>query len=91
MYEQGLNLYTTFACADLNNTINPFGQSSESGRDQAHTQLGLGNMAEICQTAHNQGDYSYWSLLSDRIMTGFEYTAKYNLGNSVEYDPGFYR
>jgi hypothetical protein len=90
-YEQGLTLYTTFACADLNNTINSFGQNSESGRDQSHVQLSLGNMAELCQTAHNQGDYSYWDLLSERLMTGYEYTAEYNLGNGVEYDPSFYR
>ena len=91
MYEQGLNLYETFACADLNNTINSFGQNSESGRDQSHPQLSLGNMAELCQTAHNQGDYGYWDLLSERLMIGYEYTAKYNLGNDVEYDPNFYR
>lgn len=91
MYDQGLALYETFACANLSNTINSFGQNSESGRDQAHTQLGLGNMAELCQTAHNQGDYGYWNLLSERLMTGYEYTAEYNLGNDVEYDPNFYR
>jgi len=48
-------------------------------------------MAELCQTAHNQGDYSYWDLLSERLMAGYEYTAEYNLGNGVEYDPSFYR
>ncbi|PYH43909.1 uncharacterized protein BP01DRAFT_384015 [Aspergillus saccharolyticus JOP 1030-1] len=58
MYKEGLDLYQNFACADLNNTINEVGQNSESGRDQAHTQLSLGNMAETCQTAFNQGDDS---------------------------------
>lgn len=90
-YNEGLNLYKTFACSDLNNTINVFGQNCESGRDQAHTQLGLGNMAELCQTAYNQGDHEYWGLLEDRLQTGYEYTARYNLGNEVPYDPGFYR
>lgn len=47
-------------------------------------------MAELCQTAYSQGD-DYWSLLENRLMTGYEYTASYNLGNTVEYDPGFYR
>ncbi|KAK9489356.1 chondroitin AC/alginate lyase [Lipomyces doorenjongii] len=91
MYNEGLSLYRNFACANLNGTINSFGQSSESGRDQGHTQLGLGNMAELCQTASNQGDAQYWDLLEDRLLVGYEYTAKYNLGNDVPYDPGFYR
>lgn len=90
MYNQGLDLYQNFACADLNNTINSNGQNSESGRDQAHTQLGLGNMAETCQTAYNQGD-NYWDLLDSRLKVGYEYTASYNLGNTVDYDPDFYR
>lgn len=90
-YKEGLDLFKTFACSDLNNTINPFGQNSESGRDQGHSQLGLGNIAELCQTASSQGDDSYWGLLNDRVLTGYEYTAKYNLGYDVPYDPSFYR
>lgn len=90
MYNEGLELYQTFACADLNNTINADGQNFESGRDQAHTQLSLGNMAELCQTAYNQGD-NYWNLLDSRLMVGYKYTASYNLGNTVDYEPSFYR
>ncbi|RFU24816.1 hypothetical protein B7463_g11524, partial [Scytalidium lignicola] len=90
-YNEGLNLYTHFGCANLSGTINPFGQNSESGRDQGHTQLGLGNMAELCQTAYNQGDGQYFDMLRDRLLVGYEYTAKYNLGDDVPYDPGFYR
>jgi hypothetical protein len=90
MYNQGLDLYQNFACADLNNTINSNGQNSESGRDQGHTQLSLGNMAETCQTAYNQGE-NYWDLLHSRLKAGYEYTASYNLGNTVDYDPDFYR
>ena len=37
----------------------------ESGRDQAHTQLGIGHQAEACQIAWNQG-IDIWSDLSDR-------------------------
>lgn len=89
-YNYGLSLYRSFACADLNNTINSFGQNSESGRDQAHVQLSLGNMAELCQTAFNQGN-NYWDLLKSRLGVGYEYTASYNLGNTVKYDPDFFR
>lgn len=41
--------------------------------------------------AWNQGDTAYYDALSDRLLAGYEYTAKYNLGNNVSYDPGFYR
>ncbi|KAH8147181.1 uncharacterized protein LAJ45_08659 [Morchella importuna] len=91
MYHEGLNHYLHHECANITNQINTFGQNSESGRDQGHTSLGLGNMAEICLTAENQGDAEYWGLYEDRLMVGYEYTAKYNLGYDVEYDPGFYR
>lgn len=90
-YQDGLELYKAFPCASLNSTINAFGQNCESGRDQAHTQLSLGAQAELCQVAFNQGDGEYWNLLDDRLMVGYEYTAKYNLGNNVTYDPNFYR
>ena len=75
----------------MSNTINSMGQNCESGRDQAHTQLSLGAQAELCQVAYNQGDREYWDLLDDRLMVGYEYTAKYNLNYSVPYDPNFYR
>jgi hypothetical protein len=35
--------------------INEDGQIQESGRDQAHTQLGIGMLAECCAIAGNQG------------------------------------
>lgn len=48
-------------------------------------------MAELCQAAYNQGDGQYFDMLRDRLLAGYEYTAKYNLGNDVPYDPDFYR
>lgn len=48
-------------------------------------------MAELCHTAYNQGDSKYFDLLADRLLLGYEYTAKYNLGYNVTYDPNFYR
>ena len=82
--------YIRHLAAPISTTLSTH-SGSESGRDQSHVQLGLGNMAELCQTAHNQGDYSYWDLLNERLMAGYEYTATYNLGSEVEYDPSFYR
>jgi hypothetical protein len=55
------------------------GQVQESGRDQGHSQLGLGALAGICEIAWHQRDDLY-SALDNRLLQGFEYVAKYNLG-----------
>ncbi len=55
-------------------------QWEESGRDQAHTQLGIGLMAAINEMAWNQGDDLYgWA--NNRFMRAAEYVAKYNNGD----------
>lgn len=90
MYEYGKSLISNSSCANLTGSINSEGQSSESGRDQAHTQLGLGNFGEAFQMAWNQGD-DLFSLLNNRLSIGYEYTARYNLGYSVHYNESFYR
>lgn len=61
------------------------GQTQESGRDQGHPQLGLGAMATICELAWQQGDDLY-SALDNRLMKGYEYVAKYNLGYDVPFE-----
>lgn len=62
------------------------GQCYESGRDQEHTQMGLGGIAEACEIAYNQGDATQiYELFSNRLLLGTEYTAKYNLGYSVPF------
>ncbi|KAJ6601307.1 chondroitin AC/alginate lyase [Mycena vulgaris] len=91
MYNEAISLYSNERCSGLALDISPTGQSSESGRDQGHTQLGLGNLAESCQIAWLQGTNDLFTLLSNRLMTGYEYTAKYNLGNTVPYDATFQR
>lgn len=62
--------------------IYPNGQCEESVRDEAHVQLGLGEMAQACQVAWNQGADLY-AAGGNRLALGFEYTAKYNLGENV--------
>jgi hypothetical protein len=64
--------------------INEAGQCQESGRDQQHTQLGLGALAEACEVAWNQGVDLYGEA-DNRLLKGFEYTAKYNLGSDVPF------
>lgn len=60
------------------------GQIQESGRDQGHSQLGLGALATICEMAWRQGDDLY-SLLDNRLLKGFEYVAAYNMGQDVPF------
>lgn len=69
----------------IKNYIGKSGQCQESGRDQDHVMFGLGNMAEACEIAYNQGDENMYAALDNRLLRGYEYTAKYNLGESVPF------
>lgn len=60
--------------------INDAGQGQESGRDQAHAQLGIGMLAECSEMAWHQG-LDLYGYANNRLLKGFEYTAKYNLGH----------
>ena len=65
--------------------IGETGQCQETGRDQAHVQLGLQALAETCEMAWSQGD-DLWGALGNRLLKGFEYTARYNLGYDVPFE-----
>ena len=69
----------------IGNYFKPSGQCQESGRDQAHTQMGLEFLANTCETAWIQG-VDLYGALDNRLLKGFEYTAKYNLGFDVPYE-----
>jgi hypothetical protein len=60
------------------------GQCQETGRDQVHVQEALGNYAGLCAVAWNQG-IDLYSAYDNLLLKGFEYTAKYNLGNDVPF------
>ncbi|MFG2376486.1 putative Ig domain-containing protein [Streptomyces sp. NPDC048504] len=60
--------------------VNATGQGQESGRDQTHEQLALGLLASAAQVAWNQG-VDLFAFAGNRILAGYEYDAKYNLGN----------
>jgi hypothetical protein len=62
------------------------GQWQESGRDQQHSMLGLGLLATLCGVAWNQG-IDLYGYGDNRLLTGAEYIAKYNLGYDVPYVP----
>jgi Alginate lyase len=66
--------------------INDSGQCQESGRDQGHTQLGLGQLADACEIGWNQG-IDLYGTAENRLLAGFEYTAKYLLGEDVPFVP----
>ena len=84
MYNKAVDFYLH---ANDNGTIAHYisgdtGQIQESGRDQGHSMLGIGALATVCEIAWQQGDDLY-SALDNRLMKGFEYVAKYNLGYNV--------
>ncbi|MDF7802026.1 alginate lyase family protein [Pontiellaceae bacterium B1224] len=60
------------------------GQCQESGRDQGHSQMGLGYLGAICEIAWKQ-DIDLYAYLDNRLLLGMEYTAAYGLGNEVPY------
>lgn len=62
--------------------VYPSGQCQESTRDMSHTQLGLGEFAQAAQVAWNQG-VDLFGTAGNRLALGFEYTAKYMLGEEV--------
>ena len=69
------------------NYVYSTGQCQESGRDQGHTQMGLAGMAGICEVAWKQG-VDFYGLSGNRLLLGYEYTSKYNLGyDDLPYNP----
>lgn len=68
----------------LPNYVAESGQSQESGRDQQHAMLGLGCLSEIAEITWTQGKDLY-STLDNRLMKGYEYLAKSNLGYEVPF------
>jgi len=64
--------------------VNGEGQCQESGRDQQHAQLGLAHLAEASEIAWNQG-LDLYGAADNRLLKGFEYTARYNLGNEMPF------
>ena len=86
MYRQAIDYYLhVYDNGSLPRYISETGQCQETGRDQGHAQLGLEAIADICEMAWQQGD-DLWGALDNRLMKGFEYTARYNLGNDVPFE-----
>ncbi|HWK05041.1 MAG TPA: cellulose binding domain-containing protein [Puia sp.] len=62
------------------------GQITEMGRDMVHANIGLSCLAEMCQTAWNQG-LDLYSYGNNRLLAGFEYYCQYNLNHPVTWAP----
>ena len=87
MFEKATNYYLNGpGNGAIGHYFMPSGQCQESGRDQAHTQMGLEFLANTCETAWIQ-NVDLYGALDNRLLHGFEYTAKYNLGFDVPYEP----
>jgi hypothetical protein len=62
--------------------IYPTGQPQETTRDWGHVQLGIGEFQKAAQVAWTQG-LNLYGAANDRLALGYEYTAKYMLGEDV--------
>ncbi|KAH8596298.1 chondroitin AC/alginate lyase [Bisporella sp. PMI_857] len=91
MYNYALNAYQNDLCAGIYGNFDPrTGQGAETGRDQSHASSAIGWAAEAARVVQSQGTDVY-SLGDNLLLKAAEYTAKYNLGEEVTYDPKFYR
>ena len=87
LFEKALRYYTAGGGnGSITHYIHPDGQIQESGRDQQHTQLGIGLLADCCEIAGHQG-LDLFGYADNRLLKGFEYVAKYNLGYDVPFTP----
>lgn len=86
MYQAAVNYHLYgYDNGSLPRYVGETGQCQETGRDQGHAQLGLEALADICEMAWDQGD-DLWGAMDNRLMKGFEYTARYNLGYDVPFE-----
>jgi fibronectin type 3 domain-containing protein len=70
--------------------ISQSGQNQESGRDQVHTIMAMEALAGTAEILFDQG-YDGWGYGGNRILAGYEYWSKYNLGyNNLPFDLGIY-
>jgi len=85
MFDRAVNYFLE---GDGNGAITKYfsesGQCQENGRDQSHTQMGLGYLGCAAEIAWKQG-LDLYAAADNRLLRGYEYTAKYNLGHDVPY------
>ena len=90
IFDEGIRYFRSdLGTGSLKNAVNTLypgglGQWQESGRDQAHAELGVGMMAQFCEVAWKQGIDLYGEQ-DDRLLAGAEYVAQWNLWRPVPY------
>ncbi|KAL5339329.1 chondroitin AC/alginate lyase [Aspergillus crustosus] len=91
LWNYAVDAYIQDNSAGLFATYEPrTGQSGESGRDQSHAMSGLGWAAYAARVGQSQ-NLDLYSLGDNLLLKGAEYAAKFNLNESVEYDPKWFR
>lgn len=82
IYNEGYNLMLdeTHWGTMYGGSIEPSGQMREMGRDNVHGGLTLGDIAQACLTAWNQGD-DLFAAGDNRLLRGMEYWCRYNTGH----------
>ncbi|MFM9557234.1 MULTISPECIES: alginate lyase family protein [Streptomyces] len=90
-YDQAVNYFKNGAGNGAIRKAVPFlydsqglAQWQESGRDQGHTMMGMGQMGAFCEMAWSQGEDLY-GYDNNRFMKAAQYVAKYNLGEDVPF------
>jgi alginate lyase len=90
-YDQAVNYFKTGAGNGSIRHAIPFvyddqglAQWQESGRDQGHTMMGMGQLGAFCEMAWNQGEDLY-GYDNNRFLKAAQYVAKYNLGQDVPF------
>jgi regulation of enolase protein 1 (concanavalin A-like superfamily) len=64
--------------------VDESGQGQESGRSQAYAQLAIGLLTDVAEVAWNQG-VDLYGHKGNRILAGYEYVSRYNLGEEVPF------
>jgi hypothetical protein len=96
IYNQGVTYFESGAgMGSIANAIQDLydngalGQWQESGRDQEHAQLGVGELGATCEIAWNQG-LDLFGYDNNRLLAGAEYVAHCNLSYPVNTIPFTY-
>ena len=87
IFEHAVDGFNNNACASLTRYVGTTGQPADGGHSQDSAQLGIGNLAEAAELAWHQG-VDLYAGSDNRLLAGFEYVAKYNLGEAVPFSKG---
>ena len=66
-------------------------QPLEAGRDQGHIQSSLSWTAQAAKVIQNQGSGDLFGFDNNLLLRAAEYTAKFSLNHTVDYNAKFYR